>query len=80
MAGLNHQACGVLASTARCPDRALLSKYSNQNEKPDLELSKRSPVMQGIGGLYWLQGVYPPDLQDAAVQNVLQQAEASLAE
>jgi hypothetical protein len=37
MAGLNHQACGVLdlASTARCPDRALLSKHSNQNEKPD---------------------------------------------
>src|SRR3984957_2721239 len=38
MAGLNHQACGVLdlASTARCPDRALLSKHSNQDEKPDL--------------------------------------------
>jgi hypothetical protein len=38
MAGLNHQACGVLdlASAARCPDRALLSKHSNQNEKPDL--------------------------------------------
>ena len=37
MAGLNHQACGVLdlASAARCPDRAL-SKHSNQNEKPDL--------------------------------------------
>ena len=25
-----------LASAARCPDRALLSKHSNQNEKPDL--------------------------------------------
>ena len=38
MAGLNHQACGVLdlASAARCPDGALLSKHSNQNEKPDL--------------------------------------------
>jgi hypothetical protein len=38
MAGLDHQACGVLAlaSAARCPDRALLSKHSNQNEKPDL--------------------------------------------
>src|ERR1700676_3689598 len=38
MAGLNHQACGVLdlASAARCPGRALLSKHSNQNEKPDL--------------------------------------------
>ena len=38
MAGLNHQACGVLdlASASRCPDRALLSKHSNQNEKPDL--------------------------------------------
>ena len=38
MAGLNHQACGVLdlASAARCPDRALLSKHSNQNEEPDL--------------------------------------------
>jgi hypothetical protein len=38
MAGLNHQACGVLdlASAARCPDRALLSKHFNQNEKPDL--------------------------------------------
>ena len=24
------------ASAARCPDRALLSKHSNQNEKPDL--------------------------------------------
>src|SRR6266446_5180764 len=38
MAGLNHQACGVLdlASAARCPDRVLLSKHSNQNEKPDL--------------------------------------------
>jgi hypothetical protein len=38
MAGLKHQACGVLdlASAAHCPDRALLSKHSNQNEKPDL--------------------------------------------
>src|SRR4030081_723443 len=38
MASLNHQACGVLdlASAARCRDRALLSKHSNQNEKPDL--------------------------------------------
>ncbi len=38
MAGLNHQASGALdcASAARCPDRALLSKHSNQNEKPDL--------------------------------------------
>src|SRR6267142_3421913 len=38
MAGLNHQACGNLdlESAARCPDRALLSKHSNQNEKPDL--------------------------------------------
>jgi hypothetical protein len=38
MAGLNDQACGVLdlASAARCPDRALLSKHSNQNENPDL--------------------------------------------
>src|SRR6266478_8397440 len=38
MASLNHQACGVLdlASAARCPDRALLSKHSKQNEKPDL--------------------------------------------
>jgi hypothetical protein len=38
MAGLDHQAYGVLdlASAARCPDRALLSKHSNQNEKPDL--------------------------------------------
>src|SRR5258705_837770 len=38
MAGLNHQACGVLdlASAARCADRALLSKHSNQNEKADL--------------------------------------------
>jgi hypothetical protein len=38
MAGLNHQACGVLdlASAVRWPDRALLSKHSNQNEKPDL--------------------------------------------
>jgi hypothetical protein len=38
MAGLNDQACGVLdhASAARCPDRALRSKHSNQNEKPDL--------------------------------------------
>ena len=38
MVGLNHQACGVLdlASAARCPDRALLSKHSYQNEKPDL--------------------------------------------
>src|SRR5438034_6590613 len=38
MASLNHQAYGVLdlASDARCPDRALLSKHSNQNEKPDL--------------------------------------------
>ncbi len=38
MASLNHQACGVLdlASAARCPDRVLLSKHSNQNEKPDL--------------------------------------------
>src|SRR5215203_5526869 len=37
MARLNHQACGVLdlASAAR-PDRALLSKHSHQNEKPDL--------------------------------------------
>ena len=25
-----------LASAARCPDRALLSKHSNQDEKPDL--------------------------------------------
>ena len=35
---LNHQACGVLnlASAAGCPDRALLSKHSNQNEEPDL--------------------------------------------
>src|SRR5947199_3665508 len=39
MASLNHQAYGVLdlASAARCPDRALLSKHSNQNEKPDLD-------------------------------------------
>jgi hypothetical protein len=38
MAGLNHQVCGVLdlASAARYPDRALLSKHSNQNEKPNL--------------------------------------------
>src|SRR5258705_13248337 len=38
MAGLIHQACGVLdlASASRCPDRALLSTHSNQNEKPDL--------------------------------------------
>ena len=38
MAGLNHQACGILdlESAVRCPDRALLSKHSNQNEKPDL--------------------------------------------
>src|SRR6266508_5097192 len=38
MASLNHQSYGVLdlASAARCPDRALLSKHSNQNEKPDL--------------------------------------------
>src|SRR6266568_5065671 len=38
MASLNHQACGVLdlASAARCRDRVVLSKYSNQNEKPDL--------------------------------------------
>src|SRR6266516_896881 len=38
MASLNHPAYGVLdlASAARCPDRALLSKHSNQNEKPDL--------------------------------------------
>src|ERR1700676_2369043 len=38
MASLNHQAYGVLdlASAARCPYRVLLSKYSNQNEKPDL--------------------------------------------
>ena len=39
MAGLNHQVCGILdlSSAARCPDRALLSKHSNQNEKPDLD-------------------------------------------
>src|SRR6266705_1999255 len=38
MASLNHQAYGVLdlASAACCPDRVLLSKHSNQNEKPDL--------------------------------------------
>src|SRR6266567_3584980 len=38
MASLNHQACGILdlASAARCRDRVVLSKYSNQNEKPDL--------------------------------------------
>jgi hypothetical protein len=38
MAGLDHQACAVLdlASAAGYPDRALLSKHSNQNEKPDL--------------------------------------------
>src|SRR5437660_4615195 len=38
MAGLNHQACGILdfESAVRCPDHALLSKHSNQNEKPDL--------------------------------------------
>jgi len=38
MAGLNHQACGILdlELAARCPDHALLSKHSNQNEKPDL--------------------------------------------
>src|SRR6266850_5849265 len=38
MAGLNHQACGILdlESASRCLDRALLSKHSNQNEKPDL--------------------------------------------
>src|SRR5258708_11350920 len=38
MGSLKHQACGVLdlASAARCADRALLSKHSNQNEKPDL--------------------------------------------
>jgi hypothetical protein len=37
MAGLNHQACGVLdlTSAARCPDRAPL-KHSKQDEKPDL--------------------------------------------
>jgi hypothetical protein len=39
MAGLNDQAGGVLdlASAARCPDRALLSNHSNQNEEPDLD-------------------------------------------
>src|SRR4029453_12066869 len=38
MAGLNHQACGVLDLDRPrvCLDRALLSKHSNQNEKPDL--------------------------------------------
>ena len=38
MAGVNHQAYGVLdlASAARCPDRAFLSQHSNQNEEPDL--------------------------------------------
>jgi len=38
MAGLNHQTYGVLdlASAARCPDRAFVSKHSNQNEEPDL--------------------------------------------
>ena len=38
MASLDHQACGVLdlASAARCRDQALLSKHSDQNEKPDL--------------------------------------------
>src|SRR4051794_20042243 len=32
------EACGVLdlASAARCPDRALLSKHSNQNKEPNL--------------------------------------------
>ena len=39
MAGINHQVCGILdlALAARCPDGALLSKHSNQNEKPDLD-------------------------------------------
>src|SRR5438552_11238378 len=38
MAGLNHQACGVLdlAPAARGRDRVVLSKHSNQNKKPDL--------------------------------------------
>src|SRR6478672_177205 len=37
MASLNHQACGVLdLASASYPDRALLSKHSNQNEEPDL--------------------------------------------
>ena len=38
MAGLDHQACGFLdlASAAGYPDRVLLSKHTNQNEKPDL--------------------------------------------
>ncbi len=36
MAGLNDQACGVLdlASAARCPHRAFLSKHSNQMKSP----------------------------------------------
>ena len=38
MAGLNHQACGVLdlASAARCPDRAPFQSIPIKNEKPDL--------------------------------------------
>jgi type I restriction enzyme R subunit len=33
-------------------------------------------VDNSIHSLVWRQVAYPPDLQDAAVQNVLQQAEA----
>ena len=38
MAGLDYHVCGALdlASAARCPDGAFVSKHSNQNEKPDL--------------------------------------------
>ena len=39
MAGLNHQVQGELdlfASAARCPERAILSDHSNQDEKSDL--------------------------------------------
>ena len=37
MAGLNHQVCGALdLASERVAQIALLSKYSNQNEKPDL--------------------------------------------
>jgi hypothetical protein len=47
MAGLNHQACAVLdlASAARSPDRALLSKHSNQN------LARRTPIGQANGAM-----------------------------
>jgi hypothetical protein len=38
MAGLNHQVRRKLsfASAARCPERAILSDHSNQDEKSDL--------------------------------------------